>query len=94
MPNQPFTPEQRERIQAFIDDGCPVSEIARTLGVWNQRIIREFPGSQRPATERGDIGQMFRKFNAIPYRLTKTETPHGKWSLDAAQTDKSRWPKQ
>lgn len=94
MPNQPFTPEQHAQIKAFIDDECPVYEIARTLGVSPKRIVREFPGSQRPATERGDIGQMFRMFNSIPFRLTETKAPLGKWTLDAAQTDKSRWPKQ
>lgn len=73
-----FTPEEHARIQAFIADGCPAYEIARTLGVSPRVLMREYPNSQVPAAERGTIGQMIRRFNTIPDRLQRTPTPYGR----------------
>lgn len=73
-----FTPEEDARIRAFIEDGCPAYEIARTLGVSPRVLVREYPNSQVPATERGNIGQMIRRFNTIPDQLQRTPTPYGR----------------
>ena len=73
-----FTPEEHKRIQAFIQDGCPAYEIARTLGVNPKRLMRDYPESKVPATERGTIGQLIRRFNTIPDRLERTPVPYGR----------------
>lgn len=40
-----LTPEDHERIQAMLADGCPHLEIERTLGVSTESIQRYYPGT-------------------------------------------------
>lgn len=78
MPARQLTEEERARIQAFIDDECPVDEIARTLGITRAQIVREFPGYRASGATVGQIGVMMKRFRAIPDTLTRTDSPHGR----------------
>lgn len=67
---KPFTPEETERIQAFLDDGVPYSEIVRTMHVGEKRLKDAFPGYQTPPQMRGTFAAFARQLNKIPDRIT------------------------
>lgn len=67
---KPFTEAERERIQAFLDDGVPYSEIVRTMHIGELRLKEAFPGYQQPPQVRGMYSAFARTLDSIPDRLT------------------------
>lgn len=73
-----LTDEERARIQAFIEDECPMEEIVRTIGAPRALIVREFPGYRATGATVGQLGVMMKQFRQLPDRLQRTPKPYGR----------------
>lgn len=65
-PIAPLKPERKARVEEMIADGCPLSEIARTLKMHAAALSRWYPEARMTPQERGEYAAMSRKFNQIP----------------------------
>ncbi|MET0725771.1 MAG: hypothetical protein ABWY36_05420 [Leifsonia sp.] len=68
--NTPYTEEELAFAEALLRDGCPYTEVARTLGRDDEHLARLFPGygAGSPA-ESLAIARMFRDFERLLERL-------------------------
>jgi IS30 family transposase len=51
----PLTEDERRSAAALLDDGCSISEVARTLGRCDTTIHKHFPGRGWPKGEGGRL---------------------------------------
>lgn len=78
------------KVEEMIADGCPNSEIARTLHMSPLRISKRYPGSQTPAEQRGQLSAFARKLNALPDVLPGRPAPAPK-QPGAQLSSEPRW---
>lgn len=68
----PPVPEAlRPRIAEMIADGCPLSEIARTLNLNPSSLTNEYPEARMPPQKRGQMAAFTRALNALPGTPTR-----------------------
>lgn len=70
--NYPPIPEElRPRIEAMVQDECPLSEIARTFGLNASSLTAAYPEARMPAQMRGQMAAFTKALNALPNTLTR-----------------------
>lgn len=73
--NHPRIPEElRPRIEAMVQDECPLSEIARTFNLNHSSLTHEYPEAKMPPQGRGQMAAFTRALNALPDTLTRRTT--------------------
>lgn len=56
----PVTEEWKAKAKAMVDDGCSISEVARTLGSTHDTVKRHFPHAGWDASKVGEYARMMR----------------------------------
>jgi hypothetical protein len=64
-PAVPYSDEERARIIALLEDGCPYKEVAETVGRNAGRLCDNFPGYTLSRSELAQIRHMKRRFERL-----------------------------
>lgn len=75
-PSLPYSEEEKRLALALLEDGCPYTEVARTLNRSPQRLGEKFPGYGMPTPEDAlEYGRNLRAFERLVRRLGLDERP-------------------
>lgn len=73
-PATPYSQEERARIIAMLEDGCPYTEVAETLGRSAPRLNKAFPGYALSKSEIAEIRHMKMRFERLVETLGLADT--------------------
>ncbi|MGQ9348911.1 helix-turn-helix domain-containing protein [Mycolicibacterium gilvum] len=61
----PLTPEEITRAEELLEDGCSLSEVARTIGRSHDAVVRRFQGRGWTRQQRAEFLHMVRRMREI-----------------------------